>query len=95
MSGAPDVQDHQYFLSYHVRLSRWLRRLHKQVSVNVQSLDRKFKFINVGVVMYAGFVTYFDNLVLGTKLPKSAMVLIFIFNNLMFLIAMKVGCKKI
>ena len=44
-----DVQDHQYFLSYHVRLSHWLRRLHKQVSVNVQSLDRKFKFINVGV----------------------------------------------
>ena len=38
-----DVQDHQYFLSYRVRLSRWLRRLHKQVSVNVQSLDRKFK----------------------------------------------------
>ena len=64
MSGAPDVQDHQYFLSYHVRLSRWLRRLHKQVSVNVQSLDRKFKFINVGVVMYAGFVTYFDHLIL-------------------------------
>ena len=89
-----DVQDHQYFLSYHVRLSHWLRRLHKQVSVNVQSLDRKFKFINVGVVMYAGFVTYFDHLVLGTKLPKSAMVTIFIFNNLMFLIAMKVGCKK-
>ena len=24
-----DVQDHQYFLSYRVRSSRWLRRLHK------------------------------------------------------------------
>ena len=103
-------------------------------------MDRKFKFINVGVVMqtrrkgggrggggrsvnpistrggahylhpvlcppqilrpcdgpvtYAGFVTYFDHLVLGTKLLKSAMVSIFIFNNLMFLIAIKLGCKK-